>query len=97
MLFALICTDRPDVAALRQSTRAAHLAYLDGHASEIVQAGALLDPHGAPCGSLFLLEAPDRGAVEAFAEADPYTGVGLFESTVIRPFRRAFKDGVRVA
>ncbi len=97
MLFALICTDRPGTAALRQSTRPAHLAYLDGRAAELVQAGALLGHDGAPCGSLFVIEAPDRAAVEAFSDADPYTGAGLFESTVIRPFRRAFKDGARIA
>jgi uncharacterized protein YciI len=97
MLFALICTDRPGGTALRQSTRPAHLAYLDNHADKMVQAGALLDPDGQPCGSLFLMEAPDRATVEAFAAADPYAGVGLFESTVIRSFRRAFKDGARIA
>jgi len=97
MLFALICTDRPGSADLRQATRPAHLAYLDGQAHTLAAAGALLDPSGTPCGSLFLIEAPDRAAVEAFAANDPYAAVGLFESTIIRTFRRAFRDGARVA
>jgi len=32
MLFAILCTDKPDSAALRAATRPAHLDYLKSHA-----------------------------------------------------------------
>lgn len=96
MLFALVCTDRPAALDLRLATRAVHLAYIESSTVTLVQAGAMLDAADRPCGSLFVIEAEDRAAVEAFAAADPYAKAGLFESTVIRPYRCVFKDGARV-
>lgn len=96
MLFALVCTDRPGALELRMATRPTHLAYLETYQDRLVHAGALLDIDGRPCGSLLVIEVEDRAAAEGFAEADPYARAGLFESTVIRPFRAAFKDGDKV-
>ncbi len=93
MLFALTCTDRPASLDLRMATRPAHLEYLNGQVAALVHAGALLDAEGKPNGSLLVVDLPDRAAAERFAAADPYARAGLFESTVIRPFRPAFKDG----
>ncbi len=97
MLFALICTDKPDALDLRMSTRPAHLAFLESRLAEIVEGGALLDGEGMPRGSLLVIEAPDRAAADAFAAADPYAVAGVFEAVVIRPFRGVFKDGAKVA
>ena len=97
MLFAVINTDRPASLDLRMSTRPAHLEYLTAHEAEIVSGGALLDAEGKPAGSLLVIEAADRAAAEAFAAGDPYAKVGLFESSVVRPFRQVFKDGAKVA
>ena len=97
MLFVLTCTDRPGALEMRLANRAAHLAYLESRIADLVQAGALLDADNKPCGSLLVLDLPDRAAAEAFAAADPYAKAGLFEATVIRPFRAVFKDGEKVA
>jgi uncharacterized protein YciI len=96
MLFALINVDRPGKLDLRLSTRPAHLAFLEGEAARIVSGGALLDAAGQPSGSLLVVDVEDREAAEAFAAADPYTRAGLFESTVVRPFRQVFKDGAKL-
>jgi uncharacterized protein YciI len=37
-------------------------------------------------GSLFIIEAEDIAAAEAFVADDPYNQAGLFETVVIRPF-----------
>lgn len=97
MLFALICTDKPDAFDQRMATRPAHLAYLESRMGELVQAGALLDADGKPRGSLLVIDVADRPAAEAFAAGDPYAKAGVFESAVIRPFRVVFKDGAKVA
>jgi uncharacterized protein YciI len=97
MLFALICTDRPAGLDLRMATRPAHLAYLEREAGRIMSGGALLDAEGKPCGSLLVVEAADRAEAEAFAAGDPYAKAGLFESTLIRPFREVYKDGTKIA
>lgn len=96
MMFAIICTDRPASLDLRLATRPAHLAYLATYASRVVQGGPLLDTDGRPCGTLLLIEAEDRAAAEGFAMSDPYAKAGLFESTVIRPFRPVLQYGENV-
>ena len=96
MLFALNCTDRAGALDLRLATRPEHLAYLEREATRIAAGGALLDEAGQPCGSLLIIEAADQAAAEAFAAADPYAKAGLFASTVVRPFRRVFRDGAKV-
>lgn len=96
MLFALINTDRPASLDLRMATRPTHLAWLAEHQGKIVSGGALLDPAGQPAGSLIVIDVADRAEAEAFAAADPYTKAGLFESSVVRPFRQVYKDGAKI-
>lgn len=96
MLFALICADRPGALERRLATRPSHLEYLERHVEALIEAGPLLDARGDPCGSLFVLDVADRAAAEAFAQGDPYTAAGVFESAVVRPFRSVFKDRARV-
>ena len=97
MLFAIICTDRPASLDLRQATRPVHLDYLKSRAERLVQAGPVLNAAGEPCGSLLIVDAADRAEAEAFAAGDPYARAGLFESTLIRPYRMVFRDGQMIA
>lgn len=97
MLFAIICVDKPASLDLRQATRPRHLEYLKSHAHHLLHAGPMLDPAGQPIGSLLLIDATSRAEAEALAAEDPYAEAGLFESTVIRPFRSVFRDGQMVA
>jgi hypothetical protein len=97
MLFAIVNTDRPGSLDLRLATRPAHLAYLEGEVSKIVIGGATLDAAGNPAGSVLVVDVADRAAAEAFAAGDPYAKAGLFESSVVRPYRQVFKDGAKVA
>lgn len=93
MLFSIQCTDRPGALDLRMATRPAHVAYLESVQPRLVLVGPVLDPAGQPCGSLLVVDVEDRAAAEALAAADPYAKAGLFEATLIRPFRLVFKDG----
>ncbi len=96
MLFVLACTDKPGSLDLRLAVRGQHLAYLETYQSRIVQAGAMLDMDGRPCGSLLIIDVADRPEAEGFAVRDPYALAGLFESTVIRPYKQVFRDGERI-
>ena len=93
MLFAILCTDKPDSAALRAATRPAHLDYLKSHADRLVLAGPILDADGTPRGSLLVVDLADRAAAEALAAGDPYVAAGLFRNTEINAYRAVFKDG----
>ncbi len=86
-LFVLSCIDRPDSLERRMAAREAHLAYVAEHRDMVRLAGPYLDDEGRMAGSLFVIEAADRAAVEAFSAADPYVLVDLFERVDIRVWR----------
>ena len=86
-LFMLACFDKPNSLDLRMATREAHLAYARDNAAMIKIAGPMLDEAEAMAGSMFILDAPDRAAVEAFNAADPYQQAGLFGQVEIRGYR----------
>lgn len=85
-LFVIICKDKPGALETRLATRPAHLDYLN--ASGLVKAaGPLLDDAGNPSGSLLIIEAEDKAAVQALADNDPYTAAGVFESVEVHAWR----------
>jgi uncharacterized protein YciI len=86
-LFILACFDKPNSLDLRTATREAHLAYVRENIALVKVAGPMLDEADGMAGSLFVMEAPDRAAVEAFNAADPYQRSGLFGQVEIRGFR----------
>jgi uncharacterized protein YciI len=88
-LFILSCFDRPGGLERRMAAREDHLAWVRApeRASMVRLAGPYLDDAGQMIGSMFILEAPDRAAVEAFSAADPYTQAGLFSAVEIRGWR----------
>ena len=86
-LFILTCVDHPGSLARRMAAREAHLAYAGEHLSMIKVAGPLLDEAGDMAGSMFIIEAPDKAAVEAFSAADPYRLADVFERVEIWPWR----------
>jgi uncharacterized protein len=92
MLFALICTDKPESLALRQDTRGAHLAFADQLGTAMKAAGPFTDDAGQPIGSLLIIEAADRMAAHAIAARDPYAIAGLFASVDIRPWKWVIKN-----
>jgi uncharacterized protein len=86
-LFVLSCIDRPDSLERRMAAREAHLAYVADHRDMVRLAGPYLNDKGRMAGSMFVIEAPDRAAVEAFSAADPYVLADLFERIDIRVWR----------
>jgi uncharacterized protein len=92
MLFALICTDKPDHLPLRLETRNDHVAFLnDLDAKDALKfAGPFLDADGKPNGSLVVIDAADMTAAKAIAGADPYAKAGLFASVEIRAWNWVF-------
>jgi uncharacterized protein YciI len=86
-LFMLACFDRPNSLDLRMATREAHLTYVRDNVAMVKVAGPMLDDEDGMAGSLFILTAPNRAAVQAFNAADPYQKAGLFAQVEIRGFR----------
>jgi uncharacterized protein len=86
MLWVIHAEDKPDSLVLRQATRPDHLAYVASFPLEL--GGPLLDDDGAMCGSLIVLDLPDRMAVEEFVAGDPYTKAGLFDRVSIHAWKQ---------
>ncbi len=86
MLFALICTDKPDHLSVRLENRPAHVDYLNGLGDALKGAGPFLDGNEKPNGSLVILEAADKEEAQKIAANDPYDRAGLFQSVEIRPW-----------
>jgi uncharacterized protein YciI len=90
MYFAIFATDRPGCEDVRAGERPRHRAYIRDPALPVRMcvAGPTLASDGKmENGSLFIIEADDMAAAEAFVADSPYTQAGLFETVVIRPFR----------
>jgi uncharacterized protein YciI len=92
MLYALICTDKPDSGELRHKVRPEHVAYLNSLGAALKAAGPFIDDDGKPTGSLVVVEAEDRDAAGQIADSDPYTKAGLFRSVEIRGWKWTLKN-----
>lgn len=92
MLFALLCTDKPNSVELRMSVRPDHLKYLESLGSSLKAAGPFTTDEGSPTGTLAVIEAADRAAAQAIADNDPYAKAGLFASVEIRPWKWLIKN-----
>ena len=98
MPFIIIAEDKPDSLELRQRVRPEHLAYLDAHKARLLAAGALLADDGkAGFGSVLIYDSDDRAEAEAFAQGDPFAKAGLFATTAIHRWRKAYFNGVQAS
>ena len=92
MLFALICTDKPDHLQLRLDTRPAHVDWLSSLGENMKAAGPFLGANGKPTGSLVIIAADDIEAATVLSAKDPYAIAGLFASVDIRPWNWVIKN-----
>ena len=88
MLYVMICQDKPDSSALRQSVRPKHLEYLGSQ--EVRFAGPMLsDDQSEMIGSIVFIVAESLADAKTIADSDPYHLAGLFETVTVRPFKQA--------
>jgi uncharacterized protein YciI len=92
MLFVLHALDRADALPKRLANYDAHKAFLSDTAPygvKIVMSGPLTSDDGERMiGSLFVIEAEDRGAVERFNAADPFHAADIWEKVSVTGFIR---------
>ena len=92
MLFVVHATDKKDAMTTRAKFYRAHRIHLDkseDHAVDVVTAGTLLADDGeTPVGSIFVIDAKDRAAVDAFTRSDPYHLNGVWERVDIHRYNK---------
>ena len=87
MLYALICSDKPNSLAIRKAKRPEHVEYLKGLGAALKLAGPFTEADGESMnGSLIVIEAASPQAAKEIAAGDPYAKAGLFASVEIRPW-----------
>lgn len=92
MYFVVICKDKPGQLQLRIDTRPTHVEHLNAlNAQGVLKiAGPMLGDDGKPLGSMLIFEAENRDQVKAWADADPYAKVGLFDTVEIKAWNWTF-------
>lgn len=93
MHFIIHAIDHESALPVRLAHYVAHKAYLEqtdaAGTVKIVMSGPLVQDDGQTMlGSMFLLEAPDRQAVQAFHDADPFKQAGVWREVSISAFLR---------
>jgi uncharacterized protein YciI len=92
MLFVIHAVDKPDALPTRQAHYDAHKGFLSDTTPfgvSIVMSGPLVADDGVTMkGSMFLVEAPDRGCVERFHQADPFYKAAIWERVTLTAFLR---------
>jgi uncharacterized protein YciI len=93
MLYALICTDKPNSLAIRKAKRPEYVAYLQSLGDGLVLAGPFTEADGETMnGSLIVIEAASLQDAEKIAAGDPFAKAGLFTSVEVRPWLWAFNS-----
>ncbi|MCE2999622.1 MAG: YciI family protein [Betaproteobacteria bacterium] len=89
MLWAVICTDNPNTAAIRESVLQPHRDYLKSQKHILVLSGATQSDDGSEAiGSLFILNVNSRAEAKKFSDGDPFTQKGVFKSITITRMRK---------
>ncbi|HEB59269.1 MAG TPA: YciI family protein [Gammaproteobacteria bacterium] len=96
MLYAIIASDRPDSLETRLATRPEHVARLTRLREEgrLILAGPhpaidAADPGPAGfSGSLIVAEFESLEAARQWADADPYRAAGVYETVIVKPFKK---------
>ena len=94
MLFLVHTWDRPGALDIRMANRDAHIAWLKDAGASVKAAGPWLNEAGDMAGSLLIIEAADRAALDVWLAGDPYQAAGLFERVEVAPYRWVFNPPV---
>lgn len=97
-LYVLHAKDRPGTLQRRLDFYSAHRTFLEDQTESgpvcVVMSGPLQTDDGeVMTGSLLLLEAPDREAVDRFVAEDPFTREGIWGDVNVSRFYRRRSPG----
>ena len=90
MLFTIFCIDKPNMKEKRATAMPDHIEYLNAQTKiKNIMSGPLMDDEMENIvGSLYLLEAPNRAAIEKFTKGDPLVAADIWTSIEIRAFNK---------
>ena len=87
MIFVIFCLDKPGMQQRRTEVLPAHRTYVDTTDIKQIMSGPLVDDDGkTPIGSLYVVEAENRAALEAYQRNDPLVQANIWASMEVRAF-----------
>jgi uncharacterized protein len=92
MLFVIHALDKKNEMPTRAKHYRDHRIHLDraeDYQVDVITAGTLLADDGeTPCGSVFVIDAASRTALERFVQSDPYHVNGVWDRVDIHGYNR---------
>ena len=86
--FIIDTVDVEDGPVIRARVRNDHLTWLKNPSDiTVMSAGPWLDDTDVMRGSVLIVKAPSRAALDAWLADDPYAKAGLMQSVTVRPFK----------
>lgn len=90
MLYVIHAIDKPGALPQRLAHYDAHKAYLthmEGQGVRTLMSGPLVEDDGQTMkGSLFIIDAANRGVVESFHRNDPFFQAGVWQQVAITAY-----------
>ena len=95
MLFLVYSLDNPTTGKeIRRRTRATHLRYVAENKDRFQYGGALLGDDGKMIGTLTIIRAVDRSALDQFLANDPYNKANLFTKVIVNQTTKSLPESV---
>jgi len=94
MMFVLLFEDNETQSEMRQKYMAEHLKFLSRNKDNIQAAGPLKEiVDQSPAGGIWIVEAENKGQVQALIEEDPFWPTGLRKGIRILEWTQVFACG----
>jgi uncharacterized protein len=88
MEWMIKCVSKPDMAATREATIAAHIEHLDKFKAETWYSGPMMVGDGSNAnGSFRVVDFPDHASTKTYIDTDPYTTAEIFRRIDIDPLQ----------
>ena len=93
MQFIIKAYDGEGMLDKRMAVRPRHLEGMKALGKQIICAGGLLDDEGRMKGSVLVMEFPDRAALNAYLENEPYVVEGVWQKVEIEVMNVVLVNG----
>lgn len=93
MQFIIKAYDGPDMLDKRMAVRPRHLEGMNKLGKQIICAGGLLDDEGKMKGSALVVDFPDRAALDAYLNSEPYVLEGVWQTVEVEPINVVLVNG----
>ena len=93
MQFLIKAYDGPNMLEKRMEVRPRHLEGMKALGKRIICAGGLLDEAGRMKGSALVMDFPDRAALDAYLNSEPYVAEGVWEKVEVETINVVLVNG----